>query len=242
MQGYNFTERVRRVLASARRHTARLGHEYVGTEHLLLGLLDEDTDFVCAAALANLDVDTTKLRDSIERSLKPGERRADDIDFPYTSRAKKVLEFAMGEARKLAHSYVGTEHILLGLIREENGIAAQVLTEAGVTLDAARTEIVRLTQPENLDRVRSGVRVDVPDQQFKTAIAMIELHRLRFGEYPVALEELQFLGFWDHDFLRGLRYERLAQGYTLEVPWLTAEYPPEFWHGLGIRERDPETE
>jgi len=144
MSGYNFTERVRKVLAMAREEAARLHHEYVGTEHILLGLIREG-EGVAAAVLQNLSVDLDEIQQKIEETVKKGKAaQATGPDLPYTSRAKKVLELAMGEARELNHSYVGTEHLLLGLLREEKGIAAQVLTDAGVNLDAARSETLRL--------------------------------------------------------------------------------------------------
>jgi len=148
MNGYNFTERVRKVLAMAREEAARLHHEYVGTEHILLGLIREG-EGVAAAVLQNLNVDLEEIQQKIEETVKKGKAaQATGPDLPYTSRAKKVLELAMGEARELNHSYVGTEHLLLGLLREEKGIAAQVLTDAGVNLEAARAETLRLLGTE----------------------------------------------------------------------------------------------
>jgi len=148
MNGYNFTERVRKVLAMAREEAARLHHEYVGTEHILLGLIREG-EGVAAAVLQSLNVDLDEIQQKIEDTVKKGKAaQATGPDLPYTSRAKKVLELAMSEARELNHSYVGTEHLLLGLLREEKGIAAQVLTESGVNLDAARAETLRLLGTE----------------------------------------------------------------------------------------------
>src|SRR6478752_1575844 len=148
MNGYNFTERVRKVLAMAREEAARLHHEYVGTEHILLGLIREG-EGVAAAVLQNLSVDLDEIQQKIEETVKKGKAAAaTGPDLPYTSRAKKVLELAMGEARDLSHGYVGTEHLLLGLLREEKGIAAQVLTDAGVNLEAARVETLRLLGTE----------------------------------------------------------------------------------------------
>src|SRR4030095_2922383 len=148
MNGYNFTDRVRKVLQMAREEAARLHHEYVGTEHILLGLIREG-EGVAAAVLQNLNVDLEEIQQKIEETVKKGKAApASGNDLPYTSRAKKVLELAMAEARELSHSYVGTEHLLLGLLREEKGIAAQVLTEVGVALDAARAETLRLLGTE----------------------------------------------------------------------------------------------
>ena len=156
MNGYNFTERVRKVLAMAREEAARLHHEYVGTEHILLGLIREG-EGVAAAVLNNLSVDLEEIQQKIEETVKKGKAaQASGPDLPYTSRAKKVLELAMGEARELNHSYVGTEHLLLGLLREEKGIAAQVLSEAGVNLEAARAETLRLLQQYSVDFIYYG--------------------------------------------------------------------------------------
>ena len=144
MNGYNFTDRVRKVLQMAREEAARLHHEYVGTEHILLGLIREG-EGVAAAVLQNLNVDLDEIQQKIEETVKKGKAAAAaGPDLPYTSRAKKVLELAMTEARELNHSYVGTEHLLLGLLREEKGIAAQVLTDAGVNLEQSRAETLRL--------------------------------------------------------------------------------------------------
>src|SRR5687768_7982097 len=158
MNGYNFTERVRKVLAMAREEAARLRHEYVGTEHILLGLIREG-EGVAAAVLQNLSVDLEEIQQRIEETVKQGKAtQATGPDLPYTSRAKKVLELAMSEARELGHSYVGTEHLLLGLLREEKGIAAQVLTDASVNLEAARAETLRLlgTEAPNPTAQQSG--------------------------------------------------------------------------------------
>ena len=148
MNGYNFTERVRQVLAMAREESARLHHEYVGTEHILLGLIREG-EGVAATIIQNLGVELEALADTIETIVKRGRPgSAVGPDLPYTSRAKKVLELAMSEAREANHSYVGTEHLLLGLIREEKGIAAQVLTDKGITLAKARDEMISVLGEE----------------------------------------------------------------------------------------------
>jgi ATP-dependent Clp protease ATP-binding subunit ClpC len=128
----------------AREAAIGLNHEYVGTEHILLGLIAEG-EGVAVTVLENLRIDPGELASRIRGALKPG-RAAGPVgrDLPFTSRAKKVLELALKETRDLGHSYVGTEHVLLGLLREERGIAAQVLTVSGMQLDHARAEILRL--------------------------------------------------------------------------------------------------
>jgi len=144
---YNFTDRVRKVLAMAREEAIRLQHDYVGTEHILLGL-NREGEGVAAAILTNLNVDLDQIHDQVEESVKKGKATIALGELPYTSRAKKVLEFAMAEARELNHSYVGTEHLLLGLLREEKGIAAQVLNSLGVSLEEARAETLKVLGSE----------------------------------------------------------------------------------------------
>lgn len=140
---YNFTDRVRKVLAMAREEAIRLQHDYVGTEHILLGLIREG-EGVAAAVLVDLNVDLEQIHDRVEESVRKGKATIALGELPYTSRAKKVLEFSMAEARDFNHSYVGTEHLLLGLLREEKGIAAQVLNSLGVTLDEAREDTLKI--------------------------------------------------------------------------------------------------
>jgi len=127
----------------AREEAIRLQHDYVGTEHILLGLIREG-EGVAAAVLTNLSVDLDQIHERVEESVRKGKATIALGELPYTSRAKKVLEFAMAEARELNHSYVGTEHLLLGLLREEKGIAAQVLNSLGVGLEDARAETLKV--------------------------------------------------------------------------------------------------
>ncbi|HEX5435693.1 MAG TPA: Clp protease N-terminal domain-containing protein [Gemmatimonadaceae bacterium] len=157
---YNFTDHVRKILMAAREEAARLGHEYVGTEHLLLALVRERAG-VGEAVLENLCGDPDELRHNVEARIKRGNAAfTGHPNLPYTSRAKKVLELAMTQARELNHSYVGTEHLLLGLVREEKGIAAQVLRDAGVTPANARAETVRLLGEEREPRSRFTIAID----------------------------------------------------------------------------------
>jgi hypothetical protein len=157
VNGYSFTTHVRSVLHKSRLQSGTLNHEYVGTEHILLSLLAEP-DSIALAALKSLGVDTQALRDRILGVVKKGRAEVAAVEeLPYTSRAKKVLELAMTEARELGHNYVGTEHLLLGLVREEKGIAAMALTESGVVLEAARREVVRLTRERGIQSVQPDV-------------------------------------------------------------------------------------
>ncbi|MBT8462390.1 MAG: ATP-dependent Clp protease ATP-binding subunit [Gemmatimonadetes bacterium] len=147
MMNYNFTDRVRKVLAMAREEAVRLQHDYVGTEHILLGLIREG-DGVAAEVLRSLAADLDELLRLVEENVRPGKASASIGELPYTTRAKKVLEYAMAEARELNHSYVGTEHLLLGLLREEKGLAAKVLGELGIGLEEARAEMLKLLGSE----------------------------------------------------------------------------------------------
>lgn len=154
MNGYNFTERVRHVLGYAREEANELHHEYVGTEHILLALIREG-EGVASTVLHNLGVDEEQMRERMLGIIMRGKSDSARADLPYTSRAKKVLELAMHEARMLNHTYVGTEHLLLGLVAEKKGIGAQVLIEAGVTLDAAREETLRLLGTPEVQEART---------------------------------------------------------------------------------------
>ncbi len=163
----NFTDRVRKVLSMAREEATRLHHDYVGTEHILLGLIREG-EGVAAAILTNLNVDLEELRQRVEERVELGRSDMAADEVPYTTRAKKVLEFSVAEARSLKHSYVGTEHLLLGLLREEKGVAAQVLDEVGVTIDVSRNETIRLLGGELSSMESGGQASKSSDKKSKT--------------------------------------------------------------------------
>ena len=137
-----FSERARRVLSLAQEEAQRFNHNYIGTEHILLGLVRE-TEGVAARVLANLGVDLNKVRSAVEFIIGRGERPAQG-EIGLTPRAKKVVELAVDEARRMNHTYIGTEHLLIGLLREGEGVAAGVLESLGVTLDKVRTETHRI--------------------------------------------------------------------------------------------------
>ncbi|MCG3203880.1 MAG: Negative regulator of genetic competence ClpC/MecB [Elusimicrobia bacterium] len=138
-----FTERAQRVILIAQEEAKRLNHDYVGTEHLLLGLIALG-EGVAAQVLANLGVDLRRVRTEIEKIVGTGDNVMLLGEIPFTPRAKKVLELAVEEAQNMGHNYVGTEHLLLGLIREEEGVAARVLENLGVRLDVVREEVISL--------------------------------------------------------------------------------------------------
>ena len=140
-----FTDRARKVMQLANQEAQRFNHEYIGTEHVLLGLVKEGSG-VAANVLKNLEVDLRKIRLEVERIVQPG-AGGDHVvmgRLPHTPRAKKVIEYSIEEARNLNHNYVGTEHLLLGLLREQEGVAAQVLMNLGLKLDDVREEVLNL--------------------------------------------------------------------------------------------------
>ena len=138
-----FTDRARKVMQLANQEAQRFNHEYIGTEHVLLGLIKEGSG-VAANVLKNLDVDLRKIRLEVEKLVQSGPDMVTMGKLPQTPRAKKVIEYSMEEARNLNHNYVGTEHILLGLLREQEGVAAQVLMNLGLKLEDVREEVLNL--------------------------------------------------------------------------------------------------
>ncbi len=138
-----FTDRARKVMQLANQEAQRFNHEYIGTEHILLGLVKEGSG-VAANVLKNLDVDLRKIRLEVEKLVQSGPEMVTIGKLPQTPRAKKVIEYSMEEARNLNHNYVGTEHILLGLLREQEGVAAQVLMNLGMKLEDVREEVLNL--------------------------------------------------------------------------------------------------
>ncbi|GGB49752.1 AAA domain-containing protein [Virgibacillus dakarensis] len=148
-----FTERAQKVLALSQEEAVRLGHNNIGTEHILLGLVREG-DGIAAKALQSLGLEVEKIQQEVEQLIGVGKQAMQTIH--YTPRAKKVVELSQDEARKLGHSYVGTEHILLGLIREGEGVAARVLNNLGVSLNKARQQVLQLLGSNESQAGRQG--------------------------------------------------------------------------------------
>lgn len=138
-----FTDRARKVMQLANQEAQRFNHEYIGTEHILLGLVKEGSG-VAANVLKNLDIDLRKIRLEVEKIVQSGPDMVTMGKLPQTPRAKKVIDYSIEEARNLNHNYVGTEHLLLGLLREQEGVAAQVLMNLGLKLDDVREEVLNL--------------------------------------------------------------------------------------------------
>src|SRR6266496_4014019 len=142
-----FTERARRVVFFAQEEAARLGENYVGTEHLLLGLVRE-SDSVAARILDRLGMPLGRIRSEIERQVTRGDGRLGQ-DMQLTPRAKRVIDLAYDEARQLNNNYIGTEHLLLGLIREGEGLAGRVLAKLNVDLERTRREVMALQDTDS---------------------------------------------------------------------------------------------
>ena len=155
-----FTDRARRVVVLAQEEARMLSHNYIGTEHILLGLIHEG-EGVAAKALESLDISLEAVRAQVEEIIGQGQQ-APSGHIPFTPRAKKVLELSLREALQLGHSYIGTEHILLGLIREGEGVAAQVLQKLGADLNRVRQQVIQLLSPASRARSRPAPRPRPP--------------------------------------------------------------------------------
>jgi ATP-dependent Clp protease ATP-binding subunit ClpC len=149
-----FTDRARKVMQLANQEARRCNHEYIGTEHILLGLVKEASG-VAANVLKNLDIDLRTVRQEVEKIVQAGPEKVTIAKLPQTPRAKKVIEYTIEEARNLNHNYVGTEHLLLGLLREKEGLASQVLMSLGLKLDDVRAEVLNMLG-HNIDPGKSS--------------------------------------------------------------------------------------
>ena len=156
-----FTDRARKVLTLAQDEAQRFNHNYIGTEHLLLGLVREG-EGVAARVLENMNVELSKVRTAVEFIIGRGDRPVVG-EVGLTPRAKRVIELAIDEARRLGHNYIGTEHLLLGLVREGEGIAAGVLESLGVNLDKVRHQVIHVLSPEQPAAPGAGDQAAVQD-------------------------------------------------------------------------------
>jgi ATP-dependent Clp protease ATP-binding subunit ClpC len=137
-----FSDRARRVVVAAQQEARELGHDYIGTEHLLLGVINEGHG-LAMKALESLGVDAVRLRERVVGTVGTGQS-SETGHIPFTPQAKQVLRLSLAEAQRLGHNYIGTEHLLLGLIQEKDGVAAQALADAGANLRRVQAEVVRL--------------------------------------------------------------------------------------------------
>jgi ATP-dependent Clp protease ATP-binding subunit ClpC len=177
-----FTERARRVVVLAQEEARMLNHDWIGTEHVLLGLL-HDGEGVAAAALVAMDISLAAVRREVEEIIGRGEA-APVGHIAFTPRAKKVLELSLRESLQLGHNYIGTEHILLGLIREGDGVAAQVLARLGADLNRVRDQVIQLLHgPDTITTAADSPRRDDPAGRERRGPLLADvLRRLRLIE------------------------------------------------------------
>ena len=170
-----FTDRARKTMGLSRQEALRLNHDYIGTEHILLGLIRERSG-VASDLLKSLDVDLERARHEVEKAVTYGATPVTTVQLPFTPRGKKVLEFALEEASNLGHNYIGTEHLLLGLIREREGIAAQVLAKLHVNLLEVREELIELLgcNPGPATEESEIERLVEENRQLKARVAELE--------------------------------------------------------------------
>jgi len=198
-----FTDRARKVMQLANQEAQRFNHEYIGTEHILLGLVKEDSGVV-ANVLKNLDIDLRKIRLEVEKIVQSGPDMVTMGKLPHTPRAKKVLELAIEEARNLNHNYVGTEHLLLGLLRDQEGVATRVLINLGLKLEDVRDEVLNLlghnASKKALSKSASDFVKDYGDNAYYEAVHMTALASLvgdlegakTFADIGIELMELGY--------------------------------------------------
>src|SRR5947207_3328201 len=198
-----FTERARKVVFYAQEEAQKFGEGYVSTEHLLLGLVRE-SDSVAARVLEKLGVSLNRIRSEVEKQLPRGDARPSQ-DMTLTPRAKRVIDLAYDEARNLNNNYIGTEHLLLGLIREGDGLAGRVLAKLGVELERARREVMSLQ--DNETQTKSGGRATGSSSSTGGAVAKTQT----LDEFGRDLTELAREGRLDPVVGRQMEIERVMQ-------------------------------
>lgn len=189
-----FTDRARKVMQLANEEAQRYSHSYIGSEHILLSLAKEGIG-VAAIVLKKLDIHESKIRREVERIIETEPYR--DQKLHQVPRAKRVIEYAIEEARNLKHNYVGTEHVLLGLLREEQGVAAQVLINLGMSLTDVRREVLELLgrQP-----VLSSVQSQSPPESLHDLPTSIGSAVAALAELVYVLQEMKENAVGRHDF------------------------------------------
>jgi ATP-dependent Clp protease ATP-binding subunit ClpC len=184
-----FTDRARRVVVLAQEEARQLNHNYIGTEHILLGLIHEG-DGIAAQALESLGVRLDAVRDRVKEIIGPGQDDDQSGHIPFTPRAKKVLELSLRESLQLGHDYIGTEHILLGVVREGKGVAAQVLVDLGADLNRVRQAVVQIVataepdEPDVIRRRRGQVQTDEIIARLDVIAARLAAIEQRLGIGP----------------------------------------------------------
>lgn len=191
-----FTDRARKVMQLASQEAQRFNHEYIGTEHILLGLVKEGTG-VGGHVLKNFDLDLRKIRLEVEKIVQPAPEMVMLGRLPHTPRAKKVIEYSFDEASNLSHNYVGTEHLLLGLLREQEGVAAKVLTNLGLKIGAVRQEVLNLLG-KNEEKATKPPKFAPGDVvALKSGGPLMTISRpIAEGDFPSLDKDLLPLGAW----------------------------------------------
>lgn len=214
-----FTGRARRVLVLAREEAGVLNHNYIGTEHLLLGLIAEEKG-VAAKALGELGVGLEQVRERVGQILGPGTGRHEFAgQAPFTPRSRKVLELSFKEALQLGHNYIGTEHILLGLVREGEGVAAQVLVHMGADLASIREEVLKQLPASRPGR--QEIRRALRSRSGRLAW-LDDYDRLALRPGGPILRAIAEMGILPEEFIRQV----LGQAQLNEVmTWLREGYP-----------------
>jgi ATP-dependent Clp protease ATP-binding subunit ClpA len=194
-----FTERARQVVVLAQGEAVALKHNYIGTEHLLLGLLREE-EGLAARVLEGLDITVEEVRAQVMRIIGQGDEPPAGGMIPFTPRAKKVLELALREAMALGHNYIGTEHILLGVVRENEGVAARILLDFDADAEKIRNEVIRMlsgpTYREDpqlrteVERLRAEKEEAIEAKDFDKAARLRDLERGLIGELAGHPQEL----------------------------------------------------
>jgi ATP-dependent Clp protease ATP-binding subunit ClpC len=203
-----FTERARQVVVLAQDEARLLKHNYIGTEHILLGLLREE-EGLAARVLGSLDITVEEVRAQIARVIGQGDEPVRTGQIPFTPRAKKVLELALKEALALNHKYIGTEHVLLGLVRESEGVAARILLDFDVDAEKVRKAIIRMlggAQPPPPGD--PGLQQEIREREWG------RIRRRRTGYGPALAEHAAF------PFVLGWLLFAAALGIGLLVGWL----------------------
>src|SRR3989440_732534 len=194
-----FTERARQVVVLAQDEARALKHNYIGTEHILLGLLREE-EGLAARVLESLDITVEEVRTLVERLIGQGDEVTTG-QIPFTPRAKKVLELALREALSLGHNYIGTEHILLGIARENEGVAARILLELGADCEKVRNQVLSLLGPI----VRTPRQ---PSRRFaRRQPSGWEYHVEQVPDYEVSTEKLNELGAQGWELVAVVAYQ-----------------------------------
>ena len=187
------TDRAKKIMALANQEAQRFNHEYLGTEHILLGLVKEGS-CVGAQVLKNLKIDLRQVRTKVEELIKKGPEMAVMGNLPKTPRAKKVIEYAIEEARNLKHGWVGSEHLLLGLLREQDGVAAQVLIALGLNLEKVRKEVLRTVDPKDeSDAVQTPpAPTETEIEEKLLALVVVLAQKVRIGDLRYTIRRPDF--------------------------------------------------